>query len=335
MAVPATPNNPVVQVGNSQALVSCDLTPTALSYIVQRSVDGITYSTVGSPTLPTYLDTTVAIGTMYWYQIAAVNGSGTSPYTTPVAVVPAPTAEMSLFQLRLSAQQRADRVNSNFVTTAEWNNYLTQAMYELYDILVTAYDNYFLAPALQFPTVNSQMSYPLPDGILYNGAPALYKLEGLDLSVNTSQNAWVTLSRFNFIDRNKYIYPNSSSTIYGVFNLQYRVMGNSLLLIPPPSSSQILQLWYVPRLPQLLKDTDITTIGWSGWLEYAIVRAAILALAKEESDTTALQQQLVFLKQRIEEAAQNRDEGRPDTISDVRSSTGFGSPFGNGSVGGW
>jgi hypothetical protein len=331
--------------GNSQVLVSSDFVPTALSYSVQRSTDNITFAVVGTPVTPFYLDTTVVVGTEYYYQIAAVNGSGTGPYSPTMTIVPAPTSEMSLYQLRLSAQQRADRVNSNFVTKDEWDSYINQSYYELYDLLITTYENYFLAPAAQFKTTANQLQYPLPDGVLtftgQNGvpfvAPPFYKLDGLDLSINNAQNAWVTVNKFNFIDRNKYIYPNSNSTIYGVFNLQYRVMGNTLFLIPPPTSNQIMQIWYVPRLKQLLNDTDLTTIGWSGWLEYVIVRAAILALGKEESDVSTLAQELIYLKDRIESSAQNRDEGRPDTISDVRTGyTGNGwGPIGNGSIGGW
>jgi hypothetical protein len=61
-------------------------------------------------------------------------------------------------------------------------------------------------------------------------------------------------------------------------------------------------------------------------------------LDKEESDTTKLDQELVFLKQRIEESAVNRDAGQPDTISNVRQGRDFGNGSGwgwNGSIGGF
>lgn len=347
MAIPATPTQSTfaVSTGNGQNYVACALVPTATSYAIQRSVDGITYTTVSSPTLPQYLDTAVTLGTQYWYQMAAVNTSGTSTYTTPIMVIPAPTAEMTLFQLRLSAQQRADRVNSNFVTIAEWNSYLNQAMFELYDLLVTVYEDYFLAPSASFISNGADYFYPLPNGsnTFTNQTgntftpQAFYKLTGVDLAINSANNAFVTVDSFNFADRNNYVYPNSSSSIYGVFNLRYRLMGNQIEFIPTPSAGQIIRLWYIPRLSQLLQDTDTTSISISGWIEYVIVRAAYLALAKEESDTTQMEGQLLALKQRIEETASNRDAGRPQQISNTRSENGrggWGSGF-NGPIGGY
>jgi hypothetical protein len=300
----------------------------------------------GSPLATSYLDTTAALGTNYYYQVAASNVSGTSPYTQAQSATPMPTGEMTLSQIRLQAQQRADRVNSNFVTMPEWNLYINQAMYELYDLLITVYEDYYIAPPVQFVANGSQYLFPLPNGVLTfeDGinplntvvAAPFYKLSGVDMALNNATNGYVTVNKFNFIDRNNFVYPNTSSTIYGVFNLQYRVMGNNLMFIPTPSGGQALRIWYIPRLPTLLQETDTTTTGISGWNEYIIVRAAKYALDKEESDTTKLDQELIFLKGRIEETAANRDDGQPDTISNTRTpwgpnSTGYG-PNGRG---GW
>jgi hypothetical protein len=274
--------------------------------------------------------------------VTAFTTGGTSSFTTAQGIIPTPTAEMSLAQIRLAAQQRADRVNSQFVTTSEWNSYINQAMFELYDLLITVYEDYYLGTPVQFTADGVTFNYALPDGntVYTNGitpnttftAPAFYKLMGVDLALNNATNAYVTVNKFNFIDRNRFVYPNTASTIYGVFNLQYRVMGSNVQFIPTPAAGQQIRLWYIPRLNQLLNDTDITTTGISGWIEYVIVRAAIYALSKEESDVTGLEQQLLFLKTRIEESAANRDAGQPDTISDTRS--GRGGSWGNGGMGG-
>lgn len=344
MAIPATPSNVYVTQGNRQALVQWNLTAGATSYSVQRSLDGVTFAVVSTPTAAQYVDTAVTVGVQYWYNVASVNGSGTSPYSVAQSIVPTPTAEMSLIELINSAKQRADRVNSNFVTKPEWTNYINQSMYELYDLLITTYEDYFMAPRARFTTNGSTGIYPLPDGLLsftsvagssFVAAP-FYKLLGVDLGINTTANAFVDINKFNLIDRNNYVYPNSNSTLYGIFNSQYRMLGTNIEFIPVPTSGQLIQLLYIPRLPQLLLDTDITTIGFSGWLEYVIVKAAYLALTKEESDTSPLVTQLVALNKRIEESAMNRDAGRPDTISDVRlgANNGGGGPF-SGFKGGW
>lgn len=351
MAVPSIPQNMFVQSANQEILVSWDLSSGATSYIIQRSLDNITFSTLatisGTPLATQYLDSAVTLNTQYWYKVCASNSSGDSSYTNSQSAVPAPAGEMTLGQIRLQAQQRADRVNSQFVTKPEWNTYINLAMYELYDLLTAVYEDYFIATPVQFNSDGSTYMYDLPDGNtdFINGlnpnatitdAPAFYKLKGVDLSLQNATNAYVTVNKFNFIDRNNFVYPNTASTQYGVFNMRYRLMGNKIEFIPTPSAGQSIRLWYIPRLTELLKDTDSSSMSISGWIEYVIVRAAKYALDKEESDTTKLDQQIIFLKQRIEESAANRDAGQPDTISNTRSNGGWGSDGGfNGSRGGW
>lgn len=318
MPIPAVPNNFFVQQANGRVLVTWSIVSGATSYTVQRSTDGISYTTVASPVVAQYLDSTVTVNTQYYYKVASVNASGTSPYTSPQGAVPTKSGDLSLGQVRLMSQQRADRVNSNFVTTSEWNNFINQSYFELYDLLVTVYEDYFLAAPVDISTNGSTEFYPLPNGTLYNGAAPFYKLMGVDCSLGTTTNAWVTLRKFDFIERNRYVFPNITSTYLGVFNMQYRVMGNNLQIIPTPAGSQVLRMWYIPRMTELLADTDVLD-GVSGWSQYVIVRAAKYALDKEESDTNTLTQELLFLKQRIEDSAMNRDAGQPDTISNTRS----------------
>ncbi len=351
--IPGIPQNLVAQTANQQNLLSWDLAVGATDYKIQRSLDNVTFTALvtisGSPLATSYLDTAVTIGTQYWYKVASSNSSGDSSYTNSQSLIPTPTGEMCLAQIRLKAQQRADRVNSNFVTMSEWNSFINQSMFELYDLLITTYEDLYVAAPIQFVTNGTTFLYPLPNGSnTFQNAlnvgqtvtpPAFYKLIGVDLALQNANNAYVTVPKFNFINRNRFVYPNNASTIYGVFNMQYRVMGSNIEFIPTPSASQSIRLWYIPRITELLQDTDITTVGISGWVEYIIVKAAYYALTKEESDTSSLVMQLGALNKRIEETAANRDVGMADTISDVRSTRGdgFGGMGGGptGSSGGW
>lgn len=348
MSAPGIPQQFNVQSANGVNLVSWALSPGATSYIISRSLDNVTYAPIatvsGSPLATSYLDSAVTLGNQYWYTVSASNGTS-SPSTNPQSVVPTPTGEMSLGQIRLSAQQTADRVNSQFVTMPEWNSFINLAMFELYDLLVTIFEDYYVANPCYFNLNGVDFQFPLPNGSnTFQDAQGnnfiprpFYKLLGVDLAVSTAQNAWVTINKFNFIDRNNYLYPNSTSTIYGIYNMRYRVMGSNIQFIPNPASNQQVRLWYIPRLKELLQDTDTSDTGISGWLRYVIVRAAKYALDKEESDTSKLEVELGFLKQRIEETAANRDAGQPDTISNTRQgnwTSGWG-PFGGGTTGGW
>lgn len=349
--IPFQPQNLSAEQTDGNILLTWSGSLGATSYQIQRSIDGVNFTNLAVSLTNQYVDPYPGIGIQYFYQVAGVNINGTSTYSTIVSMVAAPPGEMSFGELRLRAQQCADRVGSDFVGTAEWNAFLRLATYELYDILMTSYEDYFASDAVFLQTNGTTANYPLPDGATnylggnFNGvsgtpAPAFYKLAGVDLNVNTSTitPSRVSLLRFDFIKRNQYVYPNSTSTIYGVYNMRYRIMGNNINIIPTPAGNQTLILWYSPRLKGLLQDTDLTTIGVSGWLRYVIVRAAKYALDKEEdTDTSKLTEEIVFLNKRIQEASSNRDAGQADTISETRIDTVYGGTGwgGGGSSGGW
>jgi len=343
---PNPPTGFYVEMGNAQILLTWNSSPTATSYKVERSLDGITFAPLATPAALKYLDTAVTVGTQYYYQIAATNGFGDSAFVTVQAngflatQIPAVSGQLSLLGIRQLSQQMADRVNSNFVSAPEWNSFINLAADELYDLITTTYEDYQIYQPVYFATTPSTSTYPMPDGVTQfidaSGntitPPPIYKLAGIDLGLNNAPNGFVTVSKYNFIDRNRYVFPNTASTIYGVFGLQYRFLGNNIRFIPQPSTNQQIGIWYIPRRVQLLQDTDISE-GYNGWIRYVIVRAAKYALDKEESDTAKLDAELAFLKKRIEDSAPNRDEGQADTISDARSAQGYG-PDGS-SGGGW
>lgn len=352
MAVAYQPQNLTAEQADGNILLTWSGSLGATGYTIQRSTDGVNFTTIDTVAQVTqYLDELPGTGIMYYYQVAATNSSGTSTYSSVAQMVAAPPSEMSLYELRLRSQQTADRVASEFVTVPEWNAFLRLAMYELYDLLITAYEDLFADQYVFINTDGTTQNYPLPNGAsnYYGGtypsissdgqpASAFYKLAGMDLGINTSNNAWVTLKKFDFIERNRYVYPNSTSTIYGVYNMRYRLMGTKVNIIPTPAGNQQIRMWYSPRLPALLQDTDVTTIGYSGWLRYPIVRAAKYALDKEESDSSKFDQEILFLKTRIEQSSQNRDAGIADTISNTRSDPiygGTGFAGGGGAQGGW
>lgn len=330
MAAPAIPSNFTVQQGNGQVLLMWNLAPGATSYVIQRSADNITYSTIATVAVNQYVDASVTINTQYWYKVASSNGT-LSSYTEVAAAIPTLSGTDSLASVRLQAKQRADRVNSNFVTDSEWNNNINQSYFELYDILTTTYENYYRKPApYTFNTDGTNNTFSLPTDF--------YKANGLDLGLDASNNAWVTLHRFNYIDRNAYVYPTVAGAAFGIYNPRYDIFGSpaKVVFIPTPSANQVMRLWYTPKLQRCLLDTDILD-GVNGWLEYVIVDAAIKALQKEESDCTLLMVQKQALLHRIEAAAQNRDAGEPMTISATRrtSSGNYGGSGWDGGYGGY
>jgi len=328
--LPLVPQNVYVQAGNGKILISWSISLGATSYSVQRSTDGINFTTVGSPTATQYLDSSITVGVQYYYQVASVNSTGTSGYSAPQSIIAANEGQLPLGNLRLMCQQRADMVNSQFVSLPEWNSFINQAYYELYDLLIKTYEYYAVQAPYTFTADGVNQQFDLPNDF--------YKLLGVDLSLGTGATAWISLKQFNFIDRNSYVYPQLQTTALGVFNPRYEIIGNTIFLIPIPPGGQQFRLWYAPRLTQLLQDTDIMD-GVSGWTQYVIARAAKYALDKEESDTTKLDAELLFLKDRIESTAQNRDAGQPATVANTRLSFNNwgsnGDGWSNGSWGGF
>lgn len=350
MAAPYQPQSPSSQQSDGNILISWTGALGATGYIVQRSTDGVNFTNLATVGLTTqYVDSLPGVGIMFYYQVLATNVSGNSPPSTIVQMVAAPPSEMSLYELKIAARECSDRVDSGFFSEPEMGRIARMAAYELYDILITSFEDWFAQSYAFLPTNGTQFQYPLPDGVSnylggsYGGlsgtpAPAMYKLAGMDLNVNTSTitPSRVSLLKFDFIKRNQYVYPNSTSTIYGVYNMRYRLMGQNLWIIPTPAGGQNLIMWYSPKMPQLLLETDLTIIGISGWLRYVVVRMAKYMLDKEEgSDTSKLDEEILFLKTRIEQAAQNRDAGIPDTISETRQDPVYGGTGWGGGQGGW
>ena len=206
--VPYQPQNLTAEQADGNILLTWNASLGATGYKVQRSSDGVNFSdlaTIGQATQ--YQDSYPGVGIKFYYQVAGTNTSGTSPYSSIVSMVAAPPSEMSLGELRLRSQQTADRVNSDFVTNSEWNAFIRLAMYELYDLLIDSYEDLFSDQYVFINTNGTDQRYPLPDGVtnylggVYpnssgNPAKAFYKLIGVDLGVNTSNNAWVTLEKF-------------------------------------------------------------------------------------------------------------------------------------------
>lgn len=162
------------------------------------------------------------------------------------------SSDCSLGSLRTQVRQRADIENNNFITDAELNVYISQSYKALYDLLVANFgDDYFVATTYQF-TLTSSQSVQLPDGTPSfqntggSTAAKFYKLLGLDLQYSASPSGWISLKRFEFIERNKFAFPNSTTSWAGYTNLRYRIQGNTLYFTPAPMSGQVCRMFYIP-----------------------------------------------------------------------------------------
>lgn len=211
---------------------------------------------------------------------------------------------ITLLELRNRVRQRSDMETSDFVTDAELNGYINSSIAELHDLLVAAYGSDYFLNSHTFTTSLATNDYALPSDF--------YKMKGVDL--NIQGNNWFSVRPFNFNERNR-----NQDLTWGLLlgpSLRYRIMGGNLKFNPAPDASYNGRIWYVPKATTLVADTD-SYDDLNQYAEYVVVDAAIKCLQKEESDVSVLMGQKAALKRRLEEMANNRDEGQPNTISDI------------------
>lgn len=210
----------------------------------------------------------------------------------------------TLSAIRDSIRQRCDMVNSTFITDAEFNNMINSSYAELYDILVSRFEDYYTTSTSSTVTSgNYQIAVPAD----------FYKLRGVDRL--TSGTEYYSLKGFNFSERNSY----NNSAVFNTFNqidIRYRLVGSNIELTPQSSAPGTYRLWYIPTYTTLSSDSD-TLDGVNGWEEYIIVDCCIKALEKEESNTATFERQKKELRKRIEEMASLRDINSQGTINDV------------------
>lgn len=367
MAVPSVPQQAYCSTGNGQVALSWQQVLGVTNYVVQRSSSGIvgSYTTIGSPTVNNYLDTTCLVGVQYWYAIASENASGIGSYQflgtdgLQLTATPCLPGQINLGYLRYQCKVRTEKLMSQFITDSQWNFYINQSAFRLYDMLVGKYgDDFFVAPWLIIPLTGLPM-YPLPNGANYlstagsdgqlypnpsgTPAPACYKLLGVDLNVGGSLQAgptagWVPCARQNFSDRDKYTYVGQQATLYNVFQMSYREMGNNIEVYPV-NNNATMRWRFVPMMTQLLLDLDMMPFSISGWSELVIVDVCIKALVQEESyeQAESFANERQALIDRVNAIAPNRDAGQPNAVSNTRST--MGDPgfnyFGSGDSGGF
>lgn len=207
------------------------------------------------------------------------------------------TRQFSVEDLALKVRQRGDFEDSEHLTDAILIDFIDSAQAEVYDILVSKWEDYFTVEATFNFTAGSD-AYSLPDDF--------YKLLGVDIK---SGGYWHRLKRYNLTERN-----SRTSTPY-LGRYKYRLQGASLKFIPEPSGTEELRITYVPVSTKLTALTDIVD-GVNGWEELVVLFALKRALSREESSVTAVDNDISRQIKRLESAADARDAGESESLQD-------------------
>lgn len=229
---------------------------------------------------------------------------------------------LTLDQITASAKSLADMVNSQYVSPTEWTDYVNRGYSKVYDKMIQAYGtNYYgnTVPLL-IPMVQDQEFYPMPDGTLYSGAPAFYKLYGVDYNLTgdlTNPTNWYTIWPFNFGERNRGSAVPRLNNINRPVDVKYRLQANSLWITPTPQNGMFARIWYAPSMILLVAGSDQVQNLQPGWEELIVIYAAIEAKVKAQEDCSDLKLQFMGALADLKDAAVVRDVGAPFTIVDV------------------
>jgi hypothetical protein len=219
---------------------------------------------------------------------------------------------VTLQYLRDQSRAAADQQESGFVRPAELDDLINSACQELYDILVSRFEDYYLEDPVSFSISSPADTVTLPANF--------YKLRGVDLQNAGGQ--WAPLKPFMFEERNLLQNP-IIYTPTGLAQGMYRVRKNLLQILGTGDNPIQGRLWYIPAFTRLVNAAD-TFDGVNGWERYVVVTVAIAMKSKEESDTTTLEAEKARLFDRINNLANNRDEGNPQRVQDVTAPLGWG-----------
>jgi len=139
----------------------------------------------------------------------------------------------TLVQLRTKARERADMVNSSFITDSELSGYISASYAELYDILVQSGLVYFTPTMQTITSVSGTENYALPAD--YYGTVSVSRKEG---------NNYVPIGEYMITERHEY--ENSSAGD----SVAYSPQGTNLSLLPAPSGGEYRHM-YIPAPPQI------------------------------------------------------------------------------------
>lgn len=193
-------------------------------------------------------------------------------------------ALVTLLQLRTSARQESDQVNSTFCTDAEINGYIRTAYQSLYGRIVQAFGNdYFVqtpAAGYTFTTDGINQLFALPTS---SSNQLVFKVLGVEVLVSGTTQ-YVSLTPFAFAERNDYWAMNTQI----------------------PQAGQTVRILYVPFPTLPTVDAD-TIDGVNGWEDSIIIDVAMKMMAKEESDISVLLVRRRAMDERLSSEIENRN----------------------------
>lgn len=214
----------------------------------------------------------------------------------------------TLATLRTRCQERVDKVNSTFVSTAEWTRLINQAYARLYAVLTSKYPDYYSTSA----------NLAVTSGVEYTALPSsFYKATALFYLDGTTRRP---MEEFNLHDLGSFAnpWPSTSAIVTA-----YRLVGANVYWFPKPGESGTVELWYIPQVTRLASDSDVISAQVvDGWEEFIINDVAAKVRVKEERDPRPHWAANEEFLRHVEADAASRNVARAPTVVDVERGVG-------------
>ncbi len=201
----------------------------------------------------------------------------------------------TLAQLRTAVQARGQYENSTDITSALLDDFLNEAIAEVYDLLVGKWEDYYTTSTVQLLTPGTD-TYALP--------ATFYKLRKIELAGNDGSGQ-ATQPRRHLLP-----YDLSVSHEYrdggSPYRPRYRIQAGNLVLSSSGWVNQVLVIYFIPFAPRLVADAD-TFDGINNYEELVVQFALLRCKSREELPTAEIEGEIARLSQRIRSAADSRD----------------------------
>lgn len=241
----------------------------------------------------------------------------------------------SITSLVALVRQRMNLVNMANIDDTTLQTFCTSALSQLYELVVSRWKDYYIAPPSYLSLLPNTQSYPLP--LDFRAMSQVYLVFGAypnsaSLNQTTANQRKQPLRRFNW---NQYqAYASIGSGVNpGQWPQMYRIVGRNILFTPVTNITytNAIELWYTPQYepPINVNDTidPVLPNGWERWVEMDMccqvaARMRIPEFYQMYGDLKKQAQELVMA------AANVRDEESEvmEDINDDRGNGWFGTP---------
>ena len=210
----------------------------------------------------------------------------------------------TLTNLIADCRQRANMVNSTFVSDAEITEFLNQELAELYNVFIQCEDHPYFRSSQSYTVTSTTTSQSLPATFL--------RVQSVEATINGIVGL---LHPFMAAERAILVNAGTQGLSRLVHPVAYRVQASNIEFLPV-TQSFTATLYYTPAQTRLSAGSD-TFDGYNGFEAAAIYGTVAIMLAKEESDPSFNLSQKDRIYRSIEMWASNRDASHAPRVQEV------------------